>query len=214
MQKNNSNSCNNNASHRIQTASQAASVVVAILALGIAILTDHRSEERLQEQLKQSEKIAVANIRPLLTIRIENTINAANKLVGKEIILENRGIGTAVITKAIASNGLDDAGTIPELLEFSNQYVFDYYFTMGSGQYLGATHKLTLAKMTHESLVKSAKIKPIKALETLQEFDEQLENIVLEIEYEDVMGNLQPSMTRSFGGNNNESTTGLTIQNR
>ena len=163
-----------------------ASVGVAILAIFLSCWVEKRNRKRFNKQLKQAEKIAVANATPLLVIRSQVYEHK------KGITLTNRGVGTAVITSMKFSRDGQDGVTTSNLVELFNlsekfQWNTFLRFT-GDRHYLAAGETFQLVKLTESALVKQG-LSQEDARNLLQQWQTQKSGIQVCIEYQDVFGN-------------------------
>ncbi len=99
------------------------SIVVAIFAVWIAF----------REQLEQSREIARANLKPLLSIysQVDATL--------KSVMLANRGVGAAVITRIEFSKGNEKTQNLAEFFQLGGSFHWGSFrkFPPGEVQYLG-----------------------------------------------------------------------------
>lgn len=182
---------NKNAITWLQIVTQVSAVLVSLGALFVALNVEERSYERFQKQLEQSEKIAKANIRPLLTITTHKLFNS------RSIVVENNGVGTAVITNAVFKRGLDEANNFADIVRGIQQFC-GYFYHFGKGQYIPAQSKIKLIEVNKPTLMDKCNIAEEGIGAYFDEFDQKLAEVIIEIEYEDIMGFKQQSIVRGL----------------
>jgi len=167
-----------------------ASVVVAIVALFVAFRVERRNQLRFEEQIKQSRDIAIANMRPLITVRSQIYINH------KGITLSNFGVGTAVITNIEFEKDGYSTHNLVELFDLGTEFKWDTFWKFSGDKYiLSADGKYQLVKLTSENLVEQGWSEE-QAIELLSKWQEQKSGINVRVEYEDLLGNtLEPYIT-------------------
>ena len=176
----------------LQTLAGFGSLLVAVVALVIAFNTEKRSAERFRAELEQSKQIAQANIRPLLSIGSSGFIGV------KLIVVENSGLGTAVVTKIEFSKGERRSLNLAELIEFQKRIVWDNFYVFGSADwFLEAGKNVKLVHLTFDGLLGQG-FSRAEIAQILREFDEQQKGIVIRIEYEDLLGNKQEDIAISL----------------
>jgi hypothetical protein len=84
-------------SEAIQAVAGLLSLFISIAAIFISIRVEARNSKRIQREQFEAKQIAMASVKPVLTIATKNYINL------KEVQLVNHGPGTAVITKIVFS---------------------------------------------------------------------------------------------------------------
>ena len=167
----------------IQTIVGVASVVVAGAALYVAFRIERRNQLRFDDQLQQSREIAIANIKPLLTIHSQIYVNR------KGISLVNRGVGTAVITDIEFEKQGRTTRNIVELFDLGSDVLWDTFWKFSGEEYfLSADGKYQLVELTAENLVVQGRTNE-KALELLAKWQEQKSGISVRIKYSDLLGN-------------------------
>lgn len=174
----------------IQIIANIASVIVAVGALIVAFCIERRNQLRFNDQLKQSREIAIANMKPLLTIHPKSYIDH------KGIALANRGVGTAVITDIEFEKDGCTTRSLVELFDLGPGFMWDTFWKFSSDKYyLPANEKYQLVKLTTERLVAQG-LSDKSALELLVKWQEQKSGIKVRVEYTDLLGNaLDPYLT-------------------
>ncbi len=168
------------------------SLIVAVVALIISFNTEKRSAERFREQLSQSNEFAKANIRPLLSLGSSGFTGI--KFVG----LQNDGLGTAVITKINFIKNEKSVLNLADLFEFKTKVIWDNFYVFSNSNYfLRAGENVTLINLTIDSL-KQQEYKDSETAQIMKDFDIQLNSIVIQIEYEDLLGNKQETIDVTF----------------
>ncbi len=172
----------------LQIGTSVGSLIVAAVAIIIALNTEKRSAERFRVQLEQSSQIAKANIRPLLSI-------GSSGFKGIKLIsLKNDGLGTAVVNKIRFIKHEKFALNLAELFHFKQKILWDNYYVFTNSQfYLRANESVTLLHLTVDGL-KNQLYPEHEIGQIMKEFDNQQKGIVVQIEYEDLLGNEQTSI--------------------
>lgn len=176
----------------IPVASGVASSLTALIALIVAIRVETRASRRFRAQLELTEKIAYANIKPVLGVTTGEFLDL------KSIQLVNYGAGTAVITSAKLSKGDRVIANITELFVFDTPVTWDSYWTFTESRvYLRAGDSLVLTRLSAKTLLASGyDAAQVKAI--LDSWQDQLEGVNLGISYEDVVGNRMPNYSRTL----------------
>lgn len=166
------------------------SMVVAIVALFVAFRVERRNQLRFDDQLKQSRKFAIANMKPLITIQSQIYINR------KGITLSNFGVGTAVITNIEFEKGGYSTRSLVELFDLGTEFMWDTFWKFsGDKYYIPANGRRQLVELTSKNLVKQEWSED-EAIALLAKWQAQKAGINVRIEYEDLIGNtLEPYIT-------------------
>ena len=162
------------------------SSVTAIVAIVIAVFVEIRTNRRFSEQLKREERLALANLKPLLAVYPSIFINH------KAVTLHNYGIGTAVITSISFSKGSKvDNLSLVNLFSFPQRIIWDYFWNFRQKRYyLQQGQDIILLKLTDKKLSDQGLGKvAIKSI--LDSWQEQMNGIAIKITYEDIVGNPQ-----------------------
>ena len=173
----------------ISSASDIASVLLSLAAIIIAIRTEARASKRFIADMEASERIAVAQLRPLLAIFVSEFVDH------KAITLENHGAGAAVITDVSFSKNNKKVKNVALLFDLQVQVEWDDYWTFRQFGGLQPGQEITLVKLTQESLIMQGHSPP-GALQVLEEWQQQIHGIQFHIEYEDLLGNKQDDYER------------------
>jgi hypothetical protein len=177
----------------LQTIAALASVILAIVALVVGLRAEKRSSDRFQAQLEQSERIAKANVRPLLSVY---TLKYEDR---KGILLANHGVGTAVVTSMNISKAEKEVTNIAKLFQFPSAIAWDDFYRFGETTALRAGDEIQLALLTAEGLMSQGYSRE-EAMRLLKDFETQNLGIEIRIEYEDVLGNKQKTYKTFLGG--------------
>jgi hypothetical protein len=162
------------------------SSIAAITAILVAILVVIRTHRRVSEGLRREERLALANIKPLLAVYPSKFIDH------KAVTLHNYGIGTAVLTGISFAKGNNvDSLSLVNLFNFSEKVIWDYFWNFRQRKlYVQPGRDVLLVKLTAENLAEqgfdAATIRKI-----LDAWQQQMDGITIYITYEDVLGNLQ-----------------------
>ena len=162
------------------------SSVAALTAILVAILVEIRTNRRFSERLRREERLALANIKPLLAVYPSKFINH------KAVTLHNYGIGTAVLTGISFAKGNNvDSLSLVNLFNFSEKVIWDYCWSFRQRKlYVQPGQDVVLVKLTEENLAgqgfDEATIRKI-----LDSWQEQMDGVTIYITYEDILGNLQ-----------------------
>lgn len=168
-----------------QIAANIGSLLVAIAALWLSFSNEARNSARFEAQLKQSQDIARAGIKPLLGI-------AESGFIGiKMVSLSNDGLGTAVIKQIYFEKNGVKAVNLADLFSFDRKIIWDNFFVFHDGKfYLRAGENVTLAHLTADSL-KGQGFDAASVKKILHQFDEQKKQITINITHEDLLGTAQ-----------------------
>jgi len=162
------------------------SSIAAFTAILVAILVEIRTNRRFSEGLKREERLALANIKPLLAVYPSKFTSH------KAVTLHNYGIGTAVITGiSFARGNKVDSLSLVNLFNFSEKIIWDYSWSFRQRRlYVQPGQDVVLVKLTEENLTgqgfDGGTIRKI-----LDACQEQMDGITIYITYEDILGNLQ-----------------------
>ncbi|MEW8217999.1 MAG: hypothetical protein AB2770_06555 [Candidatus Thiodiazotropha taylori] len=202
----------------LQALGAIASVVIATVALYVAYKADQRSiiwneEQRewadqqlavsdaqqkqiekqihqVDEQIRLSRSVAAANIRPILYIK------AAGYTDHGGFVLENHGVGTAVIKKVTFSLNGKCSSSLVRLFSFSEPPMWEDFFQFIEPiHYLKPGNKINIALMSVKSLEGHISKHPNTIL---QQYYDQWEGLSARIEYEDLFGNVMPNLEQSW----------------
>jgi hypothetical protein len=106
------------------------SAIAALSAVIVAILSQQHANKQFRQNIELQEKIAAANIRPLLTTRY---LSGNPDFI--KVALANAGLGTAVITQLAYCKGDRKGTSMPSVLDLPVE--LDYYDTLyGQDKYL------------------------------------------------------------------------------
>jgi len=158
----------------------------AIIAIVIAIVVEIRSNKRFAEQLSREERLALANIKPILDIYPSKFLDH------KAVTLHNYGIGTAVITSISFSKGNKRENiSLVSFFSFPQQVVWDYFWNFKRKvYYVQSGQDLVLLRLTAENLSNQGfDDTTVKGI--LDSCEEQMRGINIKITYNDILGNPQ-----------------------
>jgi hypothetical protein len=167
----------------IKLAAQVTSTLVAVVAVVIGLRIETRNQRRFAEQLSQSRKVAQAAARPMISVESEGYENE------KAVTLVNHGPGTAIVTKLTIERSGRHAKDIVELLDVKEKadIVWNENTTYETPYYMAGKSSEDAFRIKAERLIEN-KIPAKRVQPLLDEIDNQLEEIVISIEYEDVFG--------------------------
>jgi hypothetical protein len=164
------------------------SAIAALSAVTIAILSQQRANKQFRQNIELQNRIAAANIRPLLTPRYESGLDLI------EAALVNAGLGTAVITQLTLSKGDRKGTSIRSVVDLPVE--LDCYDTLDEPEeYLqsGQDDKMVILSLSRDAL-KEQGFRGAKIRKTFRLIEEQIDGVILDVDYEDVLGNKQPSL--------------------
>src|SRR5262245_61258198 len=106
------------------------SSIAAVVAILVALFVEWRMHKRFSRQLERDERIAIANIKPLLAVYPSKFINK------KAVTLHNYGVGTAVITAISFSKGdKREKVSLVSLFDLGQNVVWDYFWNFREDRY-------------------------------------------------------------------------------
>jgi len=176
----------------IQATSSLLSVVIAFIAIVLAIRSERRAERRFIRDLEVQQKIAQANIRPILTIRFMKGVN------NKGVRLTNVGLGTAVITDIVFVKNGKQEKSLRKLFGIPETFPLDSHWSFGPYNYhLPPGDSFGLIGISAERLRKERFTKN-KAQNFLDNLQENILGMTIKICYEDVLGNKQDDFERTI----------------
>jgi hypothetical protein len=176
---------------KLKMLSQILTILVSLTALGLSYIAERHSDERLQKQLDQTEKIARAQVRPLLLI--ESLKYTGNK----GVILSNKGLGSAIIKSITISRKDKKVNNLRELFSFNGKIKWDDGHRFANTEFLKSGDFIPMCLLTRKHLLEQ-NMQPNKANEILNSYKAELVGINIEIKYEDVLGNPQQSLLVAF----------------
>jgi hypothetical protein len=163
--------------------------IAALSAVILAVLSEIRAQKRFKQGNEIQEKIAAANVKPLLGVsNFENVDDC-------KVVLINHGLGTAIITKTIFSkNNLREEDCLVSVLDvpFTFRWKSACFFEFVGDQnlYLKAGGELDLVWLSR-SFLKDQGL-PDGTIESIfGAVKSQIKGCRITISYEDVLGNKQ-----------------------
>lgn len=152
-------------------------------------LQEERNQQRFEEQLMQSSRIAAAHLRPLLALETEAHGDR------KSLTLCNYGAGPSLITwldwrretdsgQVIASS--HDLGKLVDMEGLPFEQLSDF----NRSHYVAAKDSEVVIKLTKEALLSQGGRSHEEADRILRKLEEIIDEITLEVTYEDVLGNV------------------------
>jgi hypothetical protein len=170
----------------ITSITAAISSIAAITAILVAVLLEIRTGRRVSEGLRREERLALANIKPLLAVYPSKFIDH------KAVTLHNYGIGTAVLTGISFAKGNNvDSLSLVALFNFSEKVTWDYFWSFRQRTlYVGSGQDVVLVKLTQKNLAGQG-FDEATSRKILDAWQEQMDGITVYITYEDILGNLQ-----------------------
>lgn len=177
----------------VQSVVGALSIIVAFVALVVAIRAESRTEKQFHEQLELQKAIAIASIKPLVTVKQAKYVNR------QSITLHNHGLGTAVIDHVdFEKNNRRAKLNIVEFFSFDRRFAWNTFRTFRGGRfYLRAGDSVTIIEITSSNLEHQG-FDQKEARRILGSFQTQAEGIVIMVEYEDLLGNVQPTYKKTL----------------
>lgn len=161
--------------------------IAALFAVGLAVASELRAQKRFKEGNEIQEKIAAANIKPLLGINQHLVIDL------RKVILYNHGLGSAVITNIVFTKGGRSGYSIPSVLEHVTEVSWKSFKEYShEGTYLRAGDHDDLLVLSG-SWLKDQGLTDAQIIETFRKVDSELAGTKISIEFEDVLGNRQPN---------------------
>ena len=149
----------------------------------LAFRNEKRNQERFDDQLKQSQEVACANLKPLLTIHTQTYVDS------KGVSLINGGIGTAVITDIKFEKGKSTTNSLVDLFDLDNDFNWDTYWRFsGNNYYLRAGDKYQLVKLTIRNLIDQGWSNN-ESKEILLRWQDQKTGVRICVKYSDILGN-------------------------
>lgn len=168
----------------LRTSAQLVSTLVGLAALFVSFRNERRNQLRVQQQLEFSKTIAEANVRPLLAITVSGYLDR------KALELVNHGSGTAVITNIVFTRGELEAGSVPDVLELSQNVVWnDFTELEDTTEYLPSKASDMLVELTLDHLIGQGFAED-EAAALMEELESQLDEVTVTVTYEDVLGNV------------------------
>jgi hypothetical protein len=164
------------------------SAIAALSAVIIAILSQQRANKQFRQNIELQNRIAAANIRPLLTPHYESGLDLI------EAALVNAGLGTAVIKQLTFSKGDRKGPSIPSVVDLPVE--LDCYDTLDEPEeYLqsGQDDKMVILSLSRDVL-KEQGFRGAEIRKTFRLIEEQIDGVILDVDYEDALGNKQPSL--------------------
>ena len=159
------------------TIANIAAVTVALVALLFSVFS-------FRSQLNQAERIARANLKPLLSIRSQIYANL------KSICVVNYGVGPAVVTKAeFCRTGNDSTDRIVDLFDLPVPN-WDTFTRLPPKRAIQTEGEVTLVKLSLQRLL-TDNVQEKEATDLLRRWEDQKSGIQVKIEYEDILGNHQ-----------------------
>lgn len=169
----------------IQATSNLLAVLIAAIAVIVTIRAENRAVKKFRADIALQEKIAKANLRPLLAIFTSEFAD------NKGIVLLNAGIGTAVITNIVFSKDGKTARSVSHLFDLPDgiRWNNSWYFRPRK-HYLSAGKSIDLVRLTASNLMRQG-VSDSEVARVLVAWQDQMPGISINIKYEDVMGNKQ-----------------------
>ena len=176
----------------IQAAANAATVLVSIGAIIIAIHAEKRNQLRFDAQLKENAKIASAHVKPLLATFTDEFDHF------KAITLTNNGMGTAIIDNVAINKGNRIANCVANLFTFDIAMTWDNYWSFTTvPMSVKPGQEYVLCSLSLEQLEHNVH-NAMEANNILESWQRQLEGITIRLSYTDVFGVRQPDYERVF----------------
>lgn len=161
--------------------------IAALSAVVLAVLSEMRAQKRFKQSNEVQERIAAANVKPLLSVRSINTHDE------RKVVLINHGLGTAIITKTIfrkknrtANNTLIAVLDIPFTFRWNNIHIFED----NQNLYLRAGDRIDLIYLSRSHLKDQGL--PDTTIESIfSTINSQMTGSRITISYDDVLLNKQ-----------------------
>lgn len=163
------------------------SAIAALSAVILAVLSELRAQKRFKQSNDIQEKIAAANVKPLLIIGQ----HIAN--YGRKVTLSNDGIGTAVMRNVTFTKENRSGNSLPSILNMGRKFQWDSYreFTTPP-TYLRAGDNIELLALSHAALM-SQGFNEGEIQEIIKSLDSEIIGTNISIESEDILRNKQPN---------------------
>jgi hypothetical protein len=162
------------------------SAIAALSAIILAIASELRAQRRFKQSNEIQERIAAANIKPLLSI---NQVVAVDE---RKVTLYNDGLGPAVIRKLTFTKEGRTGDSIPSILEIAKGFGWDSYREFNEPGYLQARAHIDLLVLSAKGL-NGQGFNPTWVEEIFKKVNSEIIGIKISIELEDVLGNKQPN---------------------
>lgn len=144
-------------------------------------------------QAIQVDKVAHTNVKPLLDIKYQDFVDEKGQT------LSNYGLGPAVITNVRFYKNDRNSENIYDFIDLPYNAKFDTAYDFGDyHSYIQEDQAIDLAKLTSDHL-KGQEYNNTQIQEIMKAWTENLSGIVVEIDYEDVLGQKQETLSRSLG---------------
>lgn len=168
------------------------SVTIAIIAIIISVRAERRAEKRFLSEMALQEKTAQASVKPILAVFTSEFAE------NKGVVLSNAGVGTAIITNiSFAKNG-KEVQSLPLLFDLPEKVKWDNYWMFGSKKhYLIAGKSIDLIRLSANNLREQG-VSERKISLLLKTMQEQMNGIMVKIDYQDVFGNKQEDSGRTL----------------
>ena len=160
--------------------------------MGLAVASEIRAQKRFKQSSEVEERIAAANIKPLLGV-----ISSADRN-GRSVTLLNEGLGTAVITEIVFRKGDRQESSLTSLLELGVKFEWDVereFGKQGRGLrfivYLRAGDRADLLSLSANGL-RDQGFADTKIDELFRTLDSQILGTKIVIRFQYVLRNDQP----------------------
>lgn len=164
-------------------------LVVALASLVATAIVERRSHRRFEQQLAHQESIAAAQVRPFICLYSETYDHR------RGIIIENAGVGFAIITKVVARLNGREANCAAELFPLPKKTKWDdFRIFEGPPAGLAPGRQIVALRLSFDGLL--AQSLPVDtARQLMNDLGEAIRAMEVEVEYTDGAGRAQARAT-------------------
>jgi hypothetical protein len=159
--------------------------IAALFAVGLAVASELRAQKRFKQGNEIQERIAAANIKPLLDVDVSVVSDE------KRVTLLNEELGTAVITEMVFRKGDRQGNSMPSVIDLAIKFRWGEFTWFGKqGGYLRAGDSIDLLFLSID-ILKSQGLPDATIDEILRTVGSQIKGMGISIRFEDILGNRQ-----------------------
>ena len=163
--------------------------IAALAAVVIAVFSENRAQKRFKQDTERQEKLAAANVRPMLTIDLDNRFEQ------RQISLRNQGLGTAQnIDLTFAKGNRQSKCRMIDAFDTTYDGPFDSCMRFGDKEenHLRPGGEYVLLLVTRKSLEQQGLSQKQEKIDQIFEaLDKQIDGLTIVVNCEDVLGNQQ-----------------------
>jgi hypothetical protein len=167
--------------------------MAAIGALIFSVIADSRTQQRYRQDITRQERLAAANVRPLLGIQVTTGQGK------KQIVLRNAGLGSALnIEASFTKDGGESRTDLYSVISFwPSTVLLDEAATFISkeNEQMLSGDEINIILLTREKVVQQGFDEETTS-RIFGALNEALHGLEIVIRYEDVFGNKQPECRR------------------